>query len=398
MTNLNRPTIGADPGVGRRVLDQVTDELSRRLKEVSTSRPFFAFVAVAAIVLGFYFFILAAPIYVSQSNFSIRGREAPPVAGSLLASLGAAGGGGGDASGVETAEISQYILSQDMLSKLDKRYHLRDVYSRPRLDFARWMPRSASQEKFLAFYRKMVNVRIDHDTNIVTVTVRGFDGPSAQTTAEAILEIAADYIDGLSSTVRKDTVRASEQELKEAEDAVRDARLAMTKYRVNTGMVDPAATAAARSGAVEAMQNQVLGAQADIASLMTYNTANSPQVVQLRAKVTALQGQIADAQRHLTSGSKTDTMAQKLYDYEGLAVKSEYAERALVAAMGSNDSARALASQRERFLVRITNPNLPDQATEPKRLVAFIEALLVLVAVYGIIALAIAGVRDHQGI
>ncbi len=393
MTNLNKSNLGFDPNHGRRTLDRVSGELSRRLKDVTTSRPFFAFVAVAALLLGFYYFVLAAPIFVSESTFSLRGRQAPATEGSILATLGTQ-----DNTSIETAEVNQYIMSQDMLNKLDQRFHLRQLYSRPRPDFLHWMSGNASREGFLSFYRKMINVRIEHDTNIMTVEVRSFDGKSAQEVAETILELSADYIDQLSSTVRKDTVRASLQELQEAEASVRDARLEMTRYRITSGMVDPVGTAAARSGAVESMQQQVLQSQADLASLLTYNTPNSPQVVQMRAKVAALQGQISEAQKKLTGGVQSDTLAQKLYVYEGLSVKSEYAEKALIAAMGAYDAARTVAGQRERFLVRITNPNLPDEATQPHRLVQFIESLLVLVAVYGIIALAIAGVRDHQGI
>ncbi len=79
-------------------------------------------------------------------------------------------------------------------------------------------------------------------------------------------------------------------------------------------------------------------------------------------------------------------------------VKSEYAEKALVAALSSYDQARATASQRERFLVRIIPPHVPDRPTLPNRMLSFIEALLVAAAAYGIIALIVAGVRDHQGI
>ncbi len=79
-------------------------------------------------------------------------------------------------------------------------------------------------------------------------------------------------------------------------------------------------------------------------------------------------------------------------------MNNDYAEKQLVAAMAANDTAKTLAGQRERFLVRITNPNLPEEAALPHRLLSFIEALIVLLAAYGIVALAIAGVRDHQGI
>ncbi len=138
--------------------------------------------------------------------------------------------------------------------------------------------------------------------------------------------------------------------------------------------------------------------RAELATMLTVNTPNSPQARQLQARIGALEGQIAETQKKVADTSRSDNLAKRLYDYEGLLVANEYAEKQLVAALGAYDNALAVASQRERFLVRIVNPNLPDRPTQPKRLLSFIEALLVVVAAYGIIALAVAGVRDHQGI
>ena len=70
----------------------------------------------------------------------------------------------------------------------------------------------------------------------------------------------------------------------------------------------------------------------------------------------------------------------------------------MVAALGSYDSARTAAAQRERFVVRVVNPNYPDRPTLPRRFLSFLETLAAAAAAYAIIALAIAGVRDHQGI
>jgi BexC/CtrB/KpsE family polysaccharide export inner-membrane protein len=285
-----------------------------------------------------------------------------------------------------------------MLNKLNARFNLRKLYSQSRLDLLNWMPSAAPREDFLHFYRKMVAVRVDRETNIVTIEVRSFDRKSARDVAEAILEMTAEYVDGLSATVRHDTVRSSEQELQKARNAVRDARLAMTLYRTSTGMLDPLMTAGATSGTINTLQQEVLQTRAEIATLLTYNTPNSPQVTQLKARISALEGQIAETQHKVDDTSRSDNLAKRLYEYEGLVVTNEYAEKQLVAALGAYDAALAVAGQRERFLVRIVNPNLPDRPAQPKRLLTFLEALLVVVAAYGIIALAIAGVRDHQGI
>jgi len=243
-----------------------------------------------------------------------------------------------------------------------------------------------------------VKVRIDHESNIITVEVRSFDAKSAQQIAKAVLEISADYVNSLSDTVRRDSLRSSEQELQKAEDAVRKARLDMTSYRTSSSMVDPVTNAAAASTNVNMLQQQIQGAEAELASLKTYTTDQSPQVKQIQARIAALQSQIVASQKRISTGGRDPSLAQRLYEYEGLAVANEYAEKQLVAALSAYDSARILAGQRERFLVQVVSPHLPDRPTLPNRLTAFLETLMVVLAAYGILALAIAGVRDHQGI
>ena len=397
MTNIDRPNLSFSPAVqpGRRILERVSSSVETRLRTVAKSRPFVLYTAVMALMLGVYFFVIAAPLYVSSTSFSIRGREqAPAAAAGLIAMVG--GGGGG--SGMETAEVNQYVMSYEMLEKLDQRFHLRELYSRPRLDFARHMSPTASREQFLAFYRRMVKVRTDHDTSIVTLEVSSFDPKSAQMIAQGIMDISATYIDSLSDTVRRDSLKASEKELQKAENAVRDSRLAMTRYRTASGMVDPTSTAMATSGDIIGLQQQINSARAEMASLMTYNTANSPQVRQLQARIGALQGQVEAAKTRIVTGGRDPSLAQRLYEYEGLMVANEYAEKQLLAALTGFDSARAMATQRERFVVRVVSPHLPDRPTQPKRLLSFLESLLVALAAYGVIALTIAGIRDHQGI
>ncbi len=396
MTNYTGQKLALDSGQGRKAIQVLTQGLTERVRTMSSSRPFALFVVVCAVILGVYYFLMAAPIYVSEASFSIRGRETPTSTSALLSQLG--GGGGDNAAGsTDTAELVTYVESYAMAEQLDQRFHLRATYAQPRLDFLNWLPKSASRDDYLAFYRKMVHVSIDHDTQLIQVRTRAFDPQSAQAMAQAVLKISADYLNELSSTVRRDTLRTSEQELQEAESNVRASRLTMANYWSKTGTLDPTASAAATAAGIVAMQQQVIQFKAQMAALGSYAKASSPQMVELQSEINGLQGQIA-AQQRMIANKSDDSMTDRLRTFEALKVNSEYAERKLVAALSAYDAARTVASQRERFVVPAVAPNLPDQATEPHRLTSFLEAMLVLIAVYGIVALAIAGVRDHQGI
>jgi capsular polysaccharide transport system permease protein len=398
MTNITSPKLGFDPTHGRTAVDKLTKRAAEQVRSISSSRPFVAFVIVSALALGLYYFILAAPIYVSQTSFQLRGREAPSAAGGILSVLGGGASGASGVSGTDIAAVVTYIQSADMAAKLDQQFHLRQVYSRPRLDFLYWLPANARRERFTGFYKKMIRVKVDHDTQLMTIEVKAFDPVLAQQMAKAILVIASDYINGLSAAVHRDTVRSSEQDLQKAEDAARAAHLAVTEYRARTGMIDPMTSAATMSGGVAGMQEEIVQTRAEMTQMLSYNTPNSPQIRQMEARIQGLQQQI-DAERHRIANTQADdSIAQRLREYESLTITSEYADKQLLAALSAADSARSLASQRERFIVQIIPPDLPQTATEPHRLIGFLEALIVLVAVYGVVALAIAGVRDHQGI
>lgn len=384
---------GFDPKHGRTAPNLFLRDTRSRLKALSTSRPFVAYVIGVGLLLGLYFFLIASPLYVSETTFTVRGREQTSQP-SILSTIA----GAGSTPLTETSEVENYVESVQMMKKLDARFNLRRLYSRPRLDLFHWMPQNNSDEDFQDFYNRMVRVKIDHDTFLVTIEVRSFDSKSAHDIAQAVLEYSAEYVDHLSRNIRNDTLKAANTELTNAENQVKASRLAMTRYRTSTGLLDPVAVASAQTGQITALQQQILQARATMASIGTYSTPNAPAMQQNQALINSLEAQIKQLQSKLTSSSNSNAMAQRLYEYEGLAVANDYAEKRLVAALSAYDSARTLADQRERFLVRVTEPNVPDDPALPNRLLDFFEAMIIAIAAYGILALSIAGIRDHQGI
>ena len=73
-----------------------------RMGRMAKSRPFLLYVVVVSILTAIYFFLIATPIYVSESSFTVRGRPAAASAGAAsgagsLISAVTGGGGGGSA-------------------------------------------------------------------------------------------------------------------------------------------------------------------------------------------------------------------------------------------------------------------------------------------------------------
>lgn len=387
----------------------VTGGLSARAERAMSGmrfRPFLTVLGLVMVLAGIYYAFVATPLYVSETKFAIRSQSASGGGGS---SGGTGGGGGlGGLGGVsaqlsEITSVYEYIRSNDMLKILDARHDLRSKYSQPRLDPFRRMEPDASTEKFLAFYRKMIVVQLDREADIVTVRVRGFDRETAHAVARSILGLTEGFVDGQSTRLRREALASAQQELELAASQVQQSRAAVASFRSVSDDVNPEATGSQAVGEVSSLEAQASAIQAELNALRTYSQPGTPMIRQSEARLATINRQIAAARADQggsggqTAGS-TGGLSQRVTQYEALIAQRTAAEEKLNLAQGSYDGARTAAQQREKYVVPITQANLPQDSTEPRRLADFLMVLLFAAAAYAIITLALAGIRDHQGI
>jgi capsular polysaccharide transport system permease protein len=362
-------------------------------------RPFLTVFTLIAIVAGVYYAFIAAPLFVSETRFAIRDKDRPSASSAGASALAGLTGRAGGLS--EITAVSDYIRSPDMLRILEQRHGLRAHYAADRPDMFRRLSPDASDEDFLKFYRKMVIVRLNREADIIGVEVRAFDPPTAQAMARTILEQSEVFIDGLSSRLRQETVRSAEEELRLAEQQVQQARGAVASFRSVTDDVNPAATGQSAVGGVAQLEAQAGAVRAELNALGTYARPNAPQVVQAQARLATLNAQIAALQaRQGGSGGAGGggNLSQRVTQYEALIAQRDFAEKKLGSVQTAYDQARTSAEQREKYVVRIVQPNMPQEATEPNRLTDWLIVLIFAGTAYAIITLIVAGIRDHQGV
>ena len=283
-----------------------------------------------------------------------------------------------------------------MLKQLDERHDIRALYAGFRLDPLNRVPRDASPEDFLSFYRKRVKVSLDREASILRVSVHSYTAQSSYDLAGSIAEFSETFVNELSTRVREATLADARVEVSTAEAEVKDVRLELARFRNQSGELDPAQSGAASVGAIIQLEGSVAQLRGELASLLATRQPDSPQVQVLNARIAGLEQQARDQRRALASSGDDDTLAALLQDYEGLLIQREYAETRLTAALGALDAARQLADQRERFVVPIVAPVLPTEATEPRRFAKFVLAMVLSVIGYGIVAYTIAGINDHD--
>ncbi|MEO1043427.1 MAG: hypothetical protein AAFX52_14185 [Pseudomonadota bacterium] len=367
--------------------------LDKPARDFARRHPFFVVAPIAAIVLAFYYGLLAAPVYVSETQISIRGKDSAPQP-TLLSAFVSTGGSGGLS---ESVAVLEYIHSAPMLQDLSKQIDLFAHYTAFRIDPFSSISKRSSQEQYLNFYRKRVAVILDREAAIVKVEVNAYSPEMALQTAQAIVTLSEEYVNDLSARIRDETLKDARDEFARAQDEVRDVRLSLAEFRNRSGELDPASRGSASVSALISLEGDITRLRGELASQLAINREDAPQVQAIEAQIRSLEGQVEDQRRRLASDNSNGTLAEVLREYEGLVIQREYAETRLTAALAALDGARQLAAQRERFVVPIVDPVLASQATKPRRFASFCLGMLMVLIGYGIIRYTIAGIGDHDG-
>jgi capsular polysaccharide transport system permease protein len=356
--------------------------------------PLFVWIVVIPGLLGaFYFFILASPIYVSRAQFIVRAAAPTPQPNGIAAVLL---GSGLSPAETDSFIVHDYAMSHDAIAQLDANHQLRDALGRSNSDFLARFPRpfqNASFENLAAEYPRFVGVNHDSSTGISTIEVKAFRPQDAQEIAESLLAGGEGLINRLNDRANRDAIADTRQEITDSEKVLAQAEESLTAFRNHEKLIDPSRSSAVNLELLGKLQGQIATLQAERAGIAA-NAPQSPQLPALDSRIRAYEEQARNQQTNMAG--QTDSLAPMIGEYERLTLDRDFAVKTEEAAAAAAETARLEAKRKRLYLERISNPSLPDSATEPHRFSSFLTYVFSLLLAYGTLSLIIAGFREHQ--
>lgn len=354
------------------------------------SLPFVAVVLLPTLAAAVYWAGMATPRYVSEAHFVVRKtNEARPN------SLGLVLQGAGLSAGVSDAfAVQEYIVSRDATNSLHNRFDLEKVFRGADL-FSRYPSPflGASQEARYKTIRRYVTVTYNGGSGITTLRVQAFKPQDARNMSLALLASAEDLVNRLNERSAADAVDAAQRTVVEATTHRAAIQQQMLTFRNRERFIDPQTAAAESTQLISSLLATVAQLRAELAQLQK-SAPQSPQLTILQDRISAYEGQVAEARARLTGG--TDALAPKISAYESLVLQRELADRALVEASAALLTAQQDARRQKLYLDRIVEPNLADKPTQPYRWRAILVVFLSSMMVYLLGRLLWAGLREHR--
>jgi capsular polysaccharide transport system permease protein len=292
--------------------------------------------------------------------------------------------------------VTQYIRSRDALKYLDGQLDLRAAWGNRDIDlFHRFDPlgRDNSQEALYEYYLKRLKVGAEPASGITTLNVSGFKPEQVLKMNQLLLGKAEELVNTLNERGRNDLIRFAEKEVQLAEDKAKAAAQALSDFRNTEAVVDPEKQTMLHFEQIARLQEELIRTRGQLTQLKVF-APDSPHPPALELRARTLETEIAAETEKITGGEQS--LASKAAEYQRLQLEREFADKQLAVAMSALEGARNEAQRQQLYLETIAKPSLPDDATYPKRLRGVATTLILGLVAWGILAMLLAGVREHQ--
>ena len=345
-----------------------------------------------AVAVAYYGFI-ASDVYVSQALFVVRSPERQ-----TTSPLGMLFKGAGFSKAQDDAYVvHDYMMSREAVAALEAKLGIKHIFADETIDpFSRFtgIDPDPSFEAFHRYFQKHAEHQIDSLSSITTLTIRAYTPQDAQRINQELLRLSEARVNQLNTRGRQDLINFAQQEVADAQRRALEASLVLANYRNKKGVIDPERQTAIPLQQIAKLQSELLVAKTQLAQVLLLAKDN-PQIPSLKQTVAMLEKEI-EAESAKVTGDDKQSLASKASDYQKLAMNKEFADKMLAGALTTLEQARSEAQRQQLYLERIAQPSLPDAALEPRRVRGVLTAFVLGLLFWGIAAMVIAGVKEHQ--
>ena len=338
-----------------------------------------------------YYGFIASDRYVSEATFVVR-TSSRAAAGGFAAFLRMVGV---SASQDDTFAVHDFINSRDAIRLLEEKIDIRKIYGRDGIDLFSRYPNifyDKSEDELRRYLTSRILVTFNSNTGISTLKVQAFRPDEAQAIARHLLAISEKIINQMNERIHADAVRFSQEEVRGAEERLRNAQIAISEFRNREIQIDPNRSSVLVMELVAKLSDEMSRLNAQIAEIRA-TSPNSPQLPSLERRLEALQAQVQIERGRITDSS--DALAKKIARFEELNLEREFAAKTLASAIVGLDHARAEARRQQLYLERISGPSEPDRATQPERAFEIISIIIANLVVLLVTWLVVTGITEH---
>jgi len=363
-------------------------QLSKRYVTFMTRALFLTLFFIALL----YVEVIKSELYESSTAIIVKDLTKESVSPDLgLSLLGAAN----SSQLQDSLVVQEYINSLDMLQRIDEKFHLIAHYKSDELDIIDRLPKDATMEEALEFYRKRVTVFYDETSSILHISFAHTNPKKSQEIVTFMIKQVEDTLNEFNRKKAKKQLEFITKEHQKNKKKLEEASKQLEDYQNKNLLLDPKAEATTSSGIISKLEAQLMQKKIEYQTKRNYLNANNYELTNLKSEIKEIQKALLHAKEQLTGDGK-NKLNKVLFEYERLKMNLEFALEVYKTSLVQLEKTKLDTIQSAKMLSVLTQPNLPDGYTYPNKPKTFITLLIMLFLTYGIYSMLYAIIKDHK--
>ena len=383
-----------DEGTRAREIIKIQRDIARRRRRriaLLIARLSF-FVFLPTLIAGWYYFVVATPMYATKTEFVIQ--KADMTGGGT--GLGSLFSGTQLATNQDSVTVQSFLQSRDAMMRLEADKGFKAHFAQPQIDPIQRLAPDATNEAAYKLYKRNVKIGYDPSEGLIRMEVIAADPMVSKAFSEALLSYAEDQVDKLTGRLREDQMRGARESYDDAEQKVFAAQAKVLELQEKVGVLDPAAEGAGKMSQVTGFETELQKKRLELGQLLDNPTPSAARVAGVKGDIARLETLIADLRRQLTEKTgSTESLAAVTGQLRIAEAELETRQGLLAAAAQQMEVARIEANKQVRYLEMGVRPIAPDEPTYPRAFEDTLLAFLVFSGIYLMLSLTASILREQ---
>ena len=360
---------------------QLTPVWRERLHRITKPKVLIsAFLATSA----FYCFVIGRDRYTAVSEFVIQ--QAMPLEGASASVLaGSAAAPQVLTSLVDGQYLQVYLESSEVKARLfPDGKKLEQDYRSKFPDLRTGLPSNSSAPKQLDFYRKQLSAAPQPLSGSVILTTSGFTPEQAFDLNNALLKQSRRFVNEVNQSINADQNQFAKKEVQIAELNLKASTRKLELFREKHGNLSVLNEQAAASAFISGLESRLVDLKVEEAALRRqYRDPKAPEVAFIADQASELEVQIREERERAVSENGRDLNTLALEESE-LVSDVEFATTNLQSARLAADNSRRESQRQLKFVVVLSQPQLPVAPDQNWRWQAFLASIGIVVVAWGV--------------
>jgi capsular polysaccharide transport system permease protein len=361
----------------------------RKLALLMTRLAFF--VMLPTIIVGYYFWFVATPMYSTKSAFLIIKNEASSSSGfSGLFS------GTQFATSQDSIATQDYLQSKDAMLRLDEEAGFRAHFTQPWIDPIQRLNPDPTIEEAYKTYSKNIKISYDPTEGVVRMEVSAADPEVAAQFSRRLISYAEARVNQLSEQKREDQMREAHKAFEGAAEARREAQQALVDLQIQGAVLDPESVIVSLRGRIDQIEVQLQEKELQLAALLDNARPNKAKVDGVERDIARLQSVLDELNAEMLDASKGENSLARLTINLQMA-QADLATRDMMlqSALQQVETTRLEANKQVRYLTTSVEPVASQEPSYPRAFENTILAFLIFSGIYLMLSLTAAILREQ---